>query len=424
MAELTITDASLPGRAGLVDLTIGDGRITSIGSPRPPAGEVLDAGGHLVATGFVDTHLHLDKSRINDRYRVRVSSLDGAIRETARIKAGFTEQDIYERAQATLRDCISHGTTTVRTHVEVDEVVGLRGFHALQRLAADYADLVDLELCVFAQEGLTHSPAGQRLLDRALGEGAAAIGGAPYADRDPAGQLDLVFAYARRHDVPIDLHLDLADTTEGMLIEDLCERTVAAGWQGRVTAGHVTQLSYVEPGRRDEIADLIAASGIAVTVLPATDLYLSGRAYRAARPRGVLDVRPLLDRGTACSVATNNVMNAFTPFGDGSLLRMANLYANVTQLASDELERCFSLISTSAARVMGRNAQGLREGTAADLVCLPVPSPELAIATVPPPLWVMKAGRVTVSREAPQIAAGRADGHPLASIGAGGLQPL
>ena len=34
----------------------------------------------------------------------------------------------------------------------------------------------------------------------------------------------------------------------------------------------------------------------------------------------------------ALFVATNNVLNPFTPFGDCSLMRMANLYANVAQV--------------------------------------------------------------------------------------------
>jgi cytosine/adenosine deaminase-related metal-dependent hydrolase len=74
------------------------------------------------------------------------------------------------RAELSLLECITHGTTTVRTHVEVDEVAGLRGFRAISRLARDYASFVELELCVFAQEGLTQSVSGQRRRPRASPE--------------------------------------------------------------------------------------------------------------------------------------------------------------------------------------------------------------------------------------------------------------
>jgi cytosine deaminase len=43
----------------------------------------------------------------------------------------------------------------MRTHVEVDPNVELRGYRAIERLAKDYAWAIDLELCVFLQEGWT-----------------------------------------------------------------------------------------------------------------------------------------------------------------------------------------------------------------------------------------------------------------------------
>jgi cytosine/creatinine deaminase len=45
--------------------------------------------------------------------------------------------------------------------------------------------------------------------------------------------------------------------------------------------------------------------------------------------RGVTDAHTLIAHGANCTLATNNVLNAFTPYGDCSLTRIANLYANV-----------------------------------------------------------------------------------------------
>ena len=316
MYDVLIRRARLPDMGGgSWEIAIAGGRIQAIG-PQVGRGHLeLDAADHLVTRGFVDTHLHLDKSRITGRYGKRITSLDVAIRETARIKREFTQSDIYTRAEATLLECISHGTTAVRTQVEVDAAVGLRGFRAIAQLARDYAHAVDVQICVFAQEGLTDSPEGDRLLRQAMAEGADLIGGAPYADRNPSGQLDRVFEIARRFDAEIDLHLDLAETPDGMLLAEVCRRTVAAGMQGRVAVGHVTQLAVVSPARHDELCALVADAGVAVTVLPSTDLFLMGRSASTAKPRGVLALNQLLERGVKCSVATNNVLNAFTLMG-------------------------------------------------------------------------------------------------------------
>src|SRR6185437_6799045 len=99
------------------------------------------------------------------------------------------------------------------------------------------------------------------------------------------GQLDRVFTLARDFDVDVDLHLDFADDTDNMQLEETCKRTIAAGMQGRVTVGHVTQMSLLPLIERERLGDLVAEAGVRVTVLPATDLFLMGRTVDAARPR-------------------------------------------------------------------------------------------------------------------------------------------
>ena len=70
--------------------------------------------------------------------------------------------------------------------------------------------------------------------------------------------------------------------------------------------------------------------------------------------RGVVAAHKLLKLGVNCSLSTNNVLNPFTPFGDCSLIRMANLYANICQVGTrDDIRECFEMIS-------GRSAQLLR----------------------------------------------------------------
>ncbi|MEV0070847.1 amidohydrolase family protein [Amycolatopsis sp. NPDC050768] len=401
--DLVIKSARVVTGETPIDIGISRGVVCRL-APDLAGRAALDAGGNLVTPGFVDTHLHLDKSRLMPRYRHFDGTLASAITETAELKKGFTEDDVYQRAEQTLRDCVTHGTTRIRTQVEVDDVVSLKSFHAINALADDWRDYVDVEVCVFAQEGLTQSEETKALLDAALAQGAPVLGGAPYADVDPLGQLDWIFERAQHFEVPIDLHLDLAETTGGMLIEEVCRRTIQHGMQGRVTVGHVTQLSFVTPERFAELTALAVDADLAFTVLPATDLFLMGRATSHSKPRGVLDMKSLIGNGLRCSVATNNVLNAFTPYGDGSLIRMANLYANITHLSGEGLEQAFSLVTDGAARVVDPgSAASLVEGAPADLICLPTDSGANAVATISEPLWGLKHGRLTFTRLRPVL---------------------
>src|SRR6185437_295061 len=101
--------------------------------------------------------------------------------------------------------CILHGTTRMRTHVEVDPGIGMRGFDALRSLAADYKWAIDIELCVFPQEGLINYPGTDALSIEGLKHGAKVIGGAPRYDADGLGQIRRIFELAREFDVDIDI---------------------------------------------------------------------------------------------------------------------------------------------------------------------------------------------------------------------------
>jgi cytosine deaminase len=404
--DLIIRDASILRDGELVKADIAvDGRtIVAVAPALAADGPELKAEGCLVVPGMIETHIHLDKTCILDRCRIEEGTVAEAVRETAAAKRAFTAEDVYARGKRTLERCITQGTMRMRTHVELDPGIGMIGFEAVEALARDYAWAIDVELCVFPQEGLTNYPGTEELLIEGLRRGARTIGAAPYFDTDPRAQIDRIFAIARDFDAEIDMHLDLAETTQGMQVEYVCRKTEEFGWGGRVAVGHVTQMSLLSPDRLSEIAKRLASAGVAVTILPSTDLHLMGRSHDHAVPRGVVPAEPLRRAGVTCSISTNNVLNPFTPYGDASLIRMANLYANVCHVSRpSDLAGCLDMITGSAARLMRLEDYGIKVGGPADLVCLDAGNPTDAIATLAQPLWGIKRGRASFTRPRPQL---------------------
>ncbi len=383
------------------DIGWREGRIAAIEQRLVCDAPQTDAGGRLALPGFVDTHIHLDKSCILGRCNCVEGTLAEAIAQTAAAKRGFTEADVYDRAKRTLEKAILQGTTRMRTHVEVDPRIGLTSFRAIRRLKADYAFAIDLQICAFPQEGLLNDPGCEELLIEACEEGADLIGGCPYTDSDPDGHIARIFEIAARFNLDVDFHLDFDLDPSAMSLPEVCRQTVAQGWQGRVAIGHVTKLSALPQARLDEFAGLLARSGVALTVLPATDLFLMGREHEHSAPRGVTPVHRLVARGANASLATNNVLNPFTPFGDCSLIRIANLYANVAQIGGPaDMELCLSLVTDRPARLMNLSDYGIATGNPADIVLLDCENAAAAVAEIVQPLMVFKKGRLTVSRPA------------------------
>jgi cytosine/creatinine deaminase len=403
--DLVLRQCRIAGREDeLVDIGIKDGRIAAIGADLPNSVPCEQLGGRLVLPGFIETHIHLDKSCILDRCQSESGSLKDAIAAVAAAKRAFTEEDVYARGRRTLEKAILQGTTRMRTHVEVDPRIGLRSFNAIKQLKQDYAWAIDLEICVFPQEGLLNDPGTDELLIKACHAGADLIGGCPYTDTRPNAHIARIFDIARQFDLDIDFHLDFDLDPSWMHLDGVCQHTTAHQWGGRVAVGHVTKLSALDPERFAEMGRRLADAGVAVTVLPATDLFLMGREHTHNAPRGVTRAHHLLQRGVTCSISTNNVLNPFTPFGDCSLIRMANLYANIAQIdRPSDFASCFDMVTSLPARLMNLTDYGIAVGNPADIVVLDTDSRSSALAELSQPLFGLKRGRRSFTRRAPVL---------------------
>jgi cytosine deaminase len=120
--------------------------------------------------------------------------------------------------------------------------------------------------------------------------------------------------------------------------------------------------------------------------------------------RGVADANLLIAEGVNCSLSSNNILNPATPYGDCSLIRMANLYANVLQLDRPaELRECLRMLTDRSAWLLNLEDYGLAVGRPADIVVLDARSPEQAIAEISQPVAAFKRGRQTVSWPLPQL---------------------
>ncbi len=385
--------------APLVDIGIEKGRIAAIQPVLVADGQSIELEGRLATPSFVETHIHLDKSCILDRISSTQGGLEAAIGEVARLKREFTAEDVYHRAKRTLEKCALNGTTHMRTHLEVDPGIGLRSLEGILPLVEEFKGVMDIEICIFPQEGLLNNPGTDELIVEGLRRGCRTVGAAPYTDSNSKGQIDRVFEIARDFDIDIDMHLDFGPNAESLDLDYVCEMTERYGYGGRVAIGHATKLSVLPPEQLQEKARRMANAGVAVTVLPATDLYLMGRHQTHSSMRGVTPVHRLLGKGVNCSLSTNNVLNPFTPFGDCSMIRMANLYANICYAGDqDSLADCFDMVTSRPALLMRLTDYGVAVGQSADLVVLDCESRASAVSEVVSPIMAFKAGRRTFYR--------------------------
>ena len=171
-----------------------------------------------------------------------------------------------------------------------------------------------------------------------------------------------------------------------------------------MVAGHMAKMSLMPPEEATLLARHLANAGIAVTVLPATDLFLMGRDQDHSVRRGVADANLLCEHGVNCSLSSNNILNPATPFGDCSLIRMANMYANIVQLDRPaQLAECFNMLTNRSAKLLNLKDYGFRVGNPDDVVIINADTVVQAVSEIAQPLAVFKNGRQTVRWNAPEL---------------------
>jgi cytosine deaminase len=377
-----IRRARTPGRPDGCNLVLADGRVADV-TPAA-AGDDLDVGGRVILPAFVDAHVHLDKAYLAADCGPRLSSVLSAMAARRAVTTPAETAILARRAADAL---VRNGTTAARVQVEIDPVVGVDLLTMHLELAAAVADRLAMQLVAFPQNGLT-APGMRGLLATALAEGAQVVGGVPYVDADPAAHLDVVFGLAEQWQLPVDLHLDFTDDPAASLIALVAERTAALGMAGRVNVGHVTSLASMDPYTQASMLEALAAQGISLVVLPATDLYLMGHGDPGTR--GMAPYDRALAAGVRTAIGNNNIANAFAPFGNASQLQAAWL-AGIMRRSTDSAA-LLAAVTSEPASILGLEPHGTEPGQWADLVVLDHDDVPSALLQCPPVHSVFRRG--------------------------------
>lgn len=374
MLDLLFTQCSNPDYPTLVDVGVLGGVIVYLAEHAasievPEANETIDLHGKVLLTGLVETHIHLDKALLLDRISDDATTLQGAIAKSGELKRSFTAEDIMERSMKVIGEAVMRGVTHMRCHVEVDPVIGLIGIETTIALKKRLKDVIDLQIVVFPQEGLFMDDVTQGLMEQAVTMGADVVGGITYVDRCLEDHVDFVFRLAEKQGLPVDLHVDFSDRPEQLAILEVVKATEKYNMRKRVSVGHLTSLGTVPRVRAEAIANAMANAGIHVMCLPTTDLFLNGRGDGLVAGRGLTPVQLLLEQGVNVVYGSNNIQNAFTPFGTADPLDIGLLIAQTAHMGSKKDAQVLVEMATKrAAAALELERYGLRVGAVADLV--------------------------------------------------------
>ena len=357
MLNYILKNAYLVAQEKTCDIAVRSGTFHYLqGTEASDGDEILDLAGRMVIRGYCDLHVHLDKALVNARVKNRSGTL-----------------------------CFRNGTRYLRTHVDVDEGIGIRSVQVLKELQQKYRDRIKLQIVAFPQEGIVERPGNYAALDQAMAAGADLVGGIPATEKDPQRHIDMIFDLAEKYDAAIDMHIDETDDPESHTLLQLAQTTLRRGWQGRVTAGHLCSLAANPPEKQGQVLEQVKAAGIQVISLPSTNLYLQGRHHPWNVPRGIAPIKRIAEEyRIPVALASDNIRDPFNPFGNGNPLQTALIAAHGCQMGgTDDLRTLFDMVSKTPLEMLGINP-AFQEMEPADFVVIDAKSPEEAIVSQSP----------------------------------------
>ncbi|MGQ2907648.1 MAG: amidohydrolase family protein [Aliihoeflea sp.] len=406
--------------------TLADGRIADIGirgdriaaiAPQlgTDARELVDATGDLVAPPFVDPHFHMDATLSYGTPRINASGtlLEG-IGLWGELKPLLTHEAVKERALAYCDWAVSMGLLAIRTHVDTcdDRLLAVEALLDVKRTVGPY---LDLQLVAFPQDGFYRDPTARENTIRALDMGVDVVGGIPHFERtmaDGTRSVTELCEIAAERGLRVDMHCDETDDPLSRHVEQLAYETQRLGLHGRVNGSHLTSMHSMDNYYVSKLLPLMAEAEVSAVPNPLINIVLQGRHDTYPKRRGMTRVPEMLKAGIRVGFGQDCVLDPWYSLGTADMLDVAFMGLHVAQMTSPaDMRRCFDMVTTENAAIMGLEGYGLEVGNVASLVVLDAGDPIEALRLRPDRLCVVSKGKI-VSRKQRNDSRLTIDGRP------------
>lgn len=326
-----------------IKLDMEKGIISHITPSHPASGGAVGAGirdaeGLHYLPAMTDMHIHLDKHFLGEPWKPLQPfiTLPGQLKFEKSMLASLPTT-VAERARRLIDLLLRQGTTKIRTHVDVDPQIGISHLENVLQVREEYRGVMEIEIVAFPQQGLLRSDSKQVMKD-ALRAGAEYVGGVDPAglDRQVDRSLEATFELSAEFNAGVDLHLHDPGHLGLYTISRFAELTAQADKGGRAAVSHAYCLGQVTEAESREIAQQLKANDVAIITSVPLD-----------RPMPRVD--QLVAEGVRVHVGSDNILDAWSPFGNGDLLaRGAKLAEKLGWILDDALLQTYPLLSSGS----------------------------------------------------------------------------
>lgn len=298
--------------------------------------------------GVCNHHGHFDKSHLitPENLVQSLRLMEDKWRIMRAFKENYTHDDLVERIGRATQKMVDQGLVYTRTMIDADTIIGLKGIEAALEVKEKFKDKIRMDIGVQPLEGVL-DPKVYPIYEQAC-RMADYCGGLPSRDRDfglrddekddPSKlrrntdrHLDVILSLAKQLGKPVDVHVDQQNNPAECETEQLADKTIEHGMQGRVFGVHAISVAAKPAAEQDRIIRKVLKADMGIIVCPSAAVSMKHLDVWVPSHNSIAPFVRMKEAGVRVYLGIDNIHDVFMPMVDGDVWTEARMLMESTR---------------------------------------------------------------------------------------------
>ena len=306
--------------------------------------------------GWVNSHAHADRAFTMTPEKITIyqnANLQQKWDLVDEIKRNSTVDDYYRRFSQAIELMISQGVTAFGTFVAIDAVCEDRAIIAAHKAREVYKSDIILKFANQTLKGVIE-PSAKKWFDIGS-EMVDMIGGLPYRDELDFGKgleaMDILMDKAKSLGKMLHVHVDQFNTPKEKETEQLCDKAIEHGMQGRVVAIHGISIGAHPKEYRKMLYQKMRDAQMMVIACPMAWIDSGRKEDLQPFHNALTPADELIPEGITVAIGTDNICDYMVPLCEGDMWQELSLLSAGCRFTN--LEEMANIASINGRKVLG-----------------------------------------------------------------------
>ena len=269
------------------------------------------------------------------------------------VKRNSTVEDYYRRFSQAIELMISQGVTAFGTFVDIDQVCEDRAILAAHKAREVYKNDIILKFANQTLKGVIEPNArkwfdiGSEMVDM--------IGGLPYRDELDYGKgleaMDILMEKAKSQGKMLHVHVDQFNSQKEKETEQLCDKSLEHGMQGRVVAIHGISIGAHPREYRQMLYKKMKSVDMMMIACPMAWIDSPRKDEVLPFHNALTPADEMIPEGITVAIGTDNICDYMVPLCEGDMWQELSLLSAGCRFTN--LEEMANIASINGRKVLG-----------------------------------------------------------------------